>query len=95
MLSFCASSDKKKVSYRFGFNSEVELDTVFSIQVPLSRWVDVVTYTVYFGFRGGRYSYVFGVPQETLEAKAFLDVAKDDKDVMTAECTDNYFGEKA
>lgn len=94
-LSFCASSDKKKVSYRFGSNSKVELDTVFSIEGPLSRWVDVVTYTVYFGFRHGRYSYVFGVPQETLGAKAFLDVARDNKNVMSAECTDNSFGEKS
>lgn len=94
VLSFCASPDKKIVNYRFGFSSKIELDAVFSSEAPLSRWVDVATYTVYLGFRRGKYSYVFGVPQETLGAKAFLDVARDNKDVISAECTDNSFGEK-
>ncbi|MCK1792054.1 hypothetical protein [Pseudomonas violetae] len=94
ILSFCSSADKKVVSYRFGLISKVELDAVFSSEAPLSRWVDTATYTVYLGFRRAKYSYVFGVPQETLGAKAFLDVAKDNKDLMSAECTDNSFGEK-
>ena len=94
ILSFCASANKKIVNYRFGSSSRVELNVTFSSEAPLSRWVDAATYTVYLGFRRGKYSYVFGVPQETLGAKAFLDVAKDNKDLMSAECTDNSFGEK-
>ena len=94
VLSFCASADKKIVNYRFGLSSKVELDAVFSSEAPLSRWVDTATYTVYLGFRRAKYSYVFGVPQETLGARAFLDVAKDNKDLMSAECTDNSFWEK-
>lgn len=94
VLSFCASPDKRTVSYRFGISSKIELNAVFSNESPLSRWVDVANYTVYLGFRRGKYSYVFGVPQETLGAKAFLDVARDYKDVMNVECTNNSFGEK-
>lgn len=94
IISFCASADKNLVSYRFGLGSAVELDAVFSNEVPLSRWMDIATYTVYFGFRRGGYSYVFGVPQETLGAKAFLDVERGNKNVMSVDCTDNSFGEK-
>lgn len=95
VLSFCANPDKKTVNYRFGFSSKIELDAVFSSEAPLSRGVDVAAYTVYLGFRRGKYSYFFGVPQEALGAKAFLDVAMNYKDVMSAECTDNSFGEKS
>lgn len=94
VLSFCAGADKKIVNYRFGLSSKVELDAVFSSEVPLSRWVDTATYTAYLGFRQAKYSYVFGVPQETLGAKAFLDVTKDNKDLMSAECADNSFWKK-
>lgn len=94
MISFCADVTKQVISYRFGLSSGVEIDSVFVSEKPLSRWVDAATYTVYLGFRRGGYSYVFGVPQETLGAKAFLKVARDNKNIMNSECTDNSFGEK-
>lgn len=94
ILSFCASADNKKVNYRFGLKENIELSAGFSSSDSLSRWVDAATYTVYFGFRRGKYSYVFGVPQETLGAKAFLDVAKGDRNIMSVECMDNSFGDK-
>jgi hypothetical protein len=92
IVSFCASADK--INYRFGSSSKMELIAVFSSEDRLSRWVDRATYTVYLGFERAKYSYVFGVPQETLGAKAFLDVSKHHKNLMSAECTDNSFGEK-
>ncbi|MGC6373069.1 hypothetical protein [Pseudomonas sp. K2I15] len=70
--SFCASSDKEIVNVRLGLGSSVDFNSVFSRAAPLSRWVDAATYTVYLGFRRGEYCYAFGVPQETLGAKAFL-----------------------
>jgi hypothetical protein len=94
IVSFCSSSDREKISYRFGVVSKIELEAVFSNNIPLSRWVDVATYTVYLGFKRREYNYVFGVPQETLGAKAFLDVTKGSESIMSAVCTDNSFGEK-
>lgn len=93
-LSFCADIDNKTISYRFGSRTKKELNIVFSSQAPLSRWVDTATYTVYFGFRRGEYSYVLGIPQETFGAKAFLIVTKNNKTLTDTECTDNSFGEK-
>jgi len=93
-LSFCASVDKKTVTYRFGTESKIELDAIFSSNTPMFRWVDNATYTTYFGFRLAEYAYIFGVPQETLGAKAFLEVTKRNRPLMSRECTNNSFGEK-
>lgn len=59
---------------------------------PLFRWVDKATYTTYFGFRTGEYGYVVGVPQQTFGAKAFLEVLKLNKTIMSKTCTANSFG---
>lgn len=45
----------------------------------LKRWLDLGTYTTYFGFNKGGYSYVLGVPEEKPGAVAFLDVKKMEK----------------
>lgn len=82
------------MTYRFGTKSKIELDAAFSSKAPISRWVDSATYTTYFGFRRAEYAYVFGVPQETFGAKAFLEVTKENRPHMSSECTDNSFGEK-
>lgn len=94
ILSFCASADTKTIFYRFGTRPAIELTKNFSSKNPVFRWVDAATYTTYFGFRSSRYAYVFGVPQETLGAKAFLEVTDLNRPVMTRTCTENSFGEK-
>ncbi|WP_139208485.1 MULTISPECIES: hypothetical protein [unclassified Pseudomonas] len=93
-VSFCSSADQKRVTYRIGTVSTMEMDVTFPEDSRLYRWVDRATYTVYFGFRVMKYAYIFGVPQETFGAKAFLDVTKQDKDLMSRTCTSNSFGEK-
>lgn len=62
VVSFCAGVNRGVVSRRLGSVSDIELSAVFSNEAPLSRWLDVVTYTVCLGFRRGRYNYTFGVP---------------------------------
>ena len=94
IVSFCASTSEQIITFRSGSVSNKGSSVVFSEINPISRWVDAATYTVYLGFRLGRYSYVFGVPQETLGAKAFLDVVEDGEDLITEKCTDNSFGQK-
>jgi hypothetical protein len=94
VVSFCANTNKNIVTYRVGSNSDLEMDIKFSKRKPVSRWLDIGTYTTYFGFRREAYSYVFGVPQESLGAKAFLEVIKNDKIIASLDCTDNSYGEK-
>lgn len=70
-----------KGSYIRGWSLfESELDIKFSARKQMFRWVDLNTYTTFFGFNRGGYSYVFGVPQETLGATAFLEVKNQAKD---------------
>lgn len=95
VVSLCASADGAMVFYRIGKEQNMELVNGFSKRRVLSRWVDKATYTTYFGFRLPPYAYVFGVPQQTYGAKAFLDVYRDDKGIMLRVCTDNSFGETA
>jgi hypothetical protein len=95
LLSFCGSADNKTIFYRFGTRSTIELIKAFSSKNPVFRWVDAATYTTYFGFRSSGYAYVFGVPQETLGAKAFLEVTSLNRPVMSRTCTDNSYGRKS
>lgn len=95
VLSFCTSADSKTIFYRFGTRSTIELVRGFSSKNPVFRWVDAATYTTYFGFRSSGYAYVFGVPQETLGAKAFLEVTSLNRPVMSRTCTDNSYGRKS
>lgn len=94
-LSFCASADRETMLYRFGTRPTIELMKSFSSENPVFRWIDTATHTIYFGFRSSGYAYVFGVPQETLGAKAFLDVTNLNRPVMTHTCTGNSFGRKS
>lgn len=93
-ISFCANGSNNTVNYRFGSTSNLEMNIQFSPKKPVNRWLDVATYTTYFGFRRASYSYVFGIPQESLGARAFLDIAKNDKILVSLYCTDNSYGEK-
>lgn len=95
ILSFCASADSKTMLYRFGTGSTIELMKSFSSENPVFRWVDAATYTTYFGFRSSGHAYVFGVPQETLGAKAFLEVTSLNRPAMTRTCTENSSGRKS
>jgi hypothetical protein len=94
LLSFCATSDRKTIFYRFGSRSNLEMEQIFTSENPLHRWVDKATYTTYLGFRVSAYSYVFGVPQETIGARAFIGVEKNQEEIMSRLCTQNSFGEK-
>lgn len=94
-LSFCSSADHKKMHYRVGSKTKLEMDVSFSKKKPMSRWVDIGTYTTYFGFRSMDYAYVLGVPEERFGARAFLEVSKKDKPIMGRTCVTNSFGEKA
>ncbi|WP_185157462.1 hypothetical protein [Klebsiella pneumoniae] len=42
----------------------VELEVNFDVKNKLKRWLDLSTYTTYFGFNKGAYSYILGVPEE-------------------------------
>lgn len=93
-ISFCSAQSGGYVAYRYGVKSNIELRVKFDKKYPLSRWVDLATYTTYLGFRRGRYTYSFGMPQETLGARAFLDISRDDLLVASLSCAENSFGEK-
>lgn len=95
VLSFCANQDGSLVSYRYGVKSKIELGVIFNSENPLNRWVDAATYTTYLGFRRGKYSYSFGIPQETLGAKAFLDVSRENSIIKSLLCTGNSQGMKS
>ncbi|MBT8765825.1 hypothetical protein [Metapseudomonas boanensis] len=94
ILSICADKGGEEIFYRFGRKDKVELSTAFSRNKKISRWIDLGTYTTYFGFRVGKYSYIFGIPEEAYGAKAFLKVKKNQDEIMSRECTENTFGEK-
>lgn len=91
-VSLCSSADKETITYRFGTPEKDEMTQTFRATRPLFRWVDKATYTTYFGFRTGEYGYVVGVPQQTFGAKAFLEVLKLNKTIMSKTCTANSFG---
>ena len=95
ILSFCASPDTKAIFYRFGTASTIEFMRSFSGDNPVFRWADAATHTTYFGFRSSGYAYVFGVPQEVLGAKAFLEVTNLNGVVKRRACTENSFGRKS
>lgn len=82
------------LTYYFKKNGHVDLEVNFSDKNKLKRWVDDATYTRYFGFHRGSYSYTIGVPQETPGALAFLDIKKAGALLSTTDCLSNSFGEK-
>ena len=91
----CYSLEKPtSLTYFFKRKGHVELEVKFSEKNKLKRWTDETTYTRYFGFYRGSYSYTIGVPQETPGALAFLDVKNGDTLLSTTDCLSNSFGEK-
>ena len=91
----CYSQEKPtSLTYFFKRKDHVELEVNFSEKNKLKRWTDEATYTRYFGFHRGSYSYTIGVPQETPGALAFLDIKKEDNLLSTTDCLSNSFGEK-
>lgn len=98
IISICASEQKELVSYYFGTKNKIELNVEFSSGSKIYRWRDAATYVTFIGFNRNEYSYVFGIPQETFGAKAFLLVkkSKDPLDFNSPRlCTSNSFGEKS
>lgn len=97
VVSICANEKNSGVAYYFGTKNKIEFRVNFSSQRKLYRWQDKETYVVFFGFNKNGYSYVFGVPQETLGARAFL-LKKKSEDLLDFSapkfCVSNSFGNK-
>lgn len=95
LVSFCLDKKKDVINYRFGRKNATELVVEFTNKDQLQRWTDAGTYTVYLGFKRGEYSYSFGIPQETIDAKAFLSVKRKGERLGHDKlCTNNSFGDK-
>lgn len=95
LISFCLDNKTDVVNYRFGKKNSMELITTFTNENKLQRWTDVGTYTVYLGFKRGEYSYSFGIPQETINAKAFLSIKRKGETLWHDKlCAGNSFGDK-
>ncbi|MBL0455615.1 hypothetical protein JD499_00020 [Aeromonas enteropelogenes] len=95
LISFCLDKKRDVVNYRFGKKKSMELTTKFTNENQLQRWTDVGTYTVYLGFKRGEYSYSFGIPQETINAKAFLSIKRKGERLGHDKlCVGNSFGDK-
>ena len=91
----CYTRDKPiLLTYYFKKNGRVELEVKFTEKNKLKRWTDEGTYTRYFGFFRGSYSYTIGVPEERPGALAFLDIKDGDTLLSTTDCLSNSFGEK-
>ncbi|WP_248730529.1 hypothetical protein [Pseudomonas sp. MWU13-2517] len=98
LVSICSSKNRGEAYYRFGTPSDVQLEVKFHLGRELYRWFDLSTFIMFFGFEDSGYSYVFGVPQETLGARAYLHVRKA-ASVFSYEdtfmCHSNSFGDKS
>ncbi|EPF6109374.1 hypothetical protein R2970_001854 [Enterobacter cloacae] len=95
LAMFCANNNNAvRYIFRNINNGNVELEFKFNAKNKLKRWLDLGTYTTYFGFNKGTYSYVLGVPEEKPGVVAFLDVKKNGKTISSKECSSNSFGEK-
>ena len=102
IVSICAvidskTPDKNFIEYRFGTKKNIQLSYKVTRQTTdqkLYRWVDKVTYTTYFGFNKGEFSYSVGVPEERFGALTFVSVKKNGNDISNLECKTNSFGEK-
>ena len=92
-MSICAA-DGDKVVYRSGTPEKLDPVIEFTQASPLTRWVDLGTYTTYFGYRAGEYAYILGVPEEKYGAIAFFSLTERNKRLDTIDCADNSFGEK-
>lgn len=75
-LSLCLNPHKEVISFRIGTVLQSEVEAEFSPSQKIYRWIDSSTYVTFFGFNSAGFSYVFGVPQETIDARAFLFIKK-------------------
>jgi hypothetical protein len=95
LISFCLDKKRDVINYRFGKKNSIELTTKFTNENKLQRWTDMGTYTVYLGFKRGEYSYSLGIPQETINAKAFLSIKRNRERLGHDKlCVGNSFGDK-
>lgn len=90
----CSAKNGKTGYYFFKKDKKIEMSVQFNKNKKLQRWLDKGTYTTYFGFLNGDYAYIIGVPEENFDAKAFLNVKKNNTYLMARECNSNSFGDK-
>lgn len=91
--AFCADKNNK-IKYYFKESHAIKFKIEFNSERKLKRWLDLGTYTTYFGFNNASYTYVLGVPEEKPGALAFLEIKKNGKTISSKECSSNSFGEK-
>ncbi len=91
---FCASTDKSESRYFLRNDGFIELEVKFNDENKLKRWLDLGTYTTYFGFNKGIYSYVLGVPEERPDVVALFYIKRNGRLISTKKCEFNSFGEK-
>lgn len=92
IATFCANEKSETIRYTFSKNGSSDLTVNFDEQHKLKRWVDLGTYTTYFGFVRGAYSYVLLVPEEKPSAVAILEVKKNGDVISSKNCDTNSFG---
>lgn len=91
--AFCAN-DNHEIRYFFKKADNIELEVRFDAKNKLKRWLDSGTYSTYFGFNRGAYSYVLIVPEERCGVVAILDIKKNGEIISSKDCSSNSFGEK-
>ncbi len=82
------------VYYRGGTRRNLDFVIEFTQSFPISRWLDLGTYTTYFGYRDDERAYIFGVPEEKYGALAFLVSRDNHKSEDIVQCLENSFGDK-
>ncbi len=98
LFSICLAPHKEVVSVRLGTIVQSEVEAEFSPSQKIYRWIDSSTYVTFFGFNSAGFSYVFGVPQETIDARAFLFINKAGAPLDFGApnlCETNSFGDKS
>ena len=91
---FCLNKPSGDLYYSFKKNNDLELKVTFTKVNKLKRWVDLGTYTTYFGFINEGFGYSLGVPEEKPNARAFLNIKQNGKLISLRDCESNSFGEK-
>lgn len=90
----CINNSEGVSRYYFKRKNKVEFEVEFDSQKRLKRWVDLGTYSTYFGFNMGGYSCVIIAPEEKPKAVALLEVKRHGKTISTQRCEANSFGDK-
>lgn len=94
-ISICYSSLKEKAFYRIGKDiNNLEMTKEFTKNEPLIRWLNLGTYTTYFGFKNGTYYYQIA-DSDRVGQKPFLTVTdKSGKELLDKTCSDISEGNK-